>query len=128
MSGEAFDLPACILRVVWETESKKREAWRMSAVIKEEMLDRICALAKLELEEGEGQRAGEELDRIIEYVNKIRELDTEGTSPLYQVTLEEAGEGNVLREDEVQGSLALEEALQNAPKREGDFFVVPKTF
>ena len=100
----------------------------MSAVIKEGLLDRICALAKLELEEGERQRAGEELERIIAYVNQIGELDTEGTEPLYQVTLEEDLEGNVLREDEVRGGLILEEALQNAPKREGDFFVVPKTF
>ena len=100
----------------------------MSAVIKEGLLDRICTLAKLELEEGERQRAGEELERIIAYVNQIGELDTEGTEPLYQVTLEEDLEGNVLREDEVREGLTLEEALQNAPKREGDFFVVPKTF
>ena len=59
---------------------------------------------------------------MIGFVEKLNELDLDGISP----QLFMSSEINVLREDEVKGSITREEALQNAPLHDGQFFKVPK--
>ena len=56
------------------------------------------------------------------YHDKLNELNTEGVEPLLHMT----DAINVLREDEVKGSISREEALKNAPDTDGTFFRVPK--
>jgi aspartyl-tRNA(Asn)/glutamyl-tRNA(Gln) amidotransferase subunit C len=59
---------------------------------------------------------------MIAFVEKLNELDTTGVEPLLHMT----DEINVLREDQVNGSITREEALKNAPEHDGQFFKVPK--
>jgi len=59
---------------------------------------------------------------MISFVEKLDELDLEGTEPLLHMS----ENVNVLREDEVKGSITREEALKNAPAHDDKFFKVPK--
>jgi len=59
---------------------------------------------------------------MISFVEKLNELDLEGTEPLLHMS----ENVNVLREDEVKGSITREEALKNAPAHDDKFFKVPK--
>ena len=70
-------------------------------------------MARLRLTEEEKEKFGKQLNRILEYVEKLNELDTEtveSTSPVVSLK-------NVLRKDEVKPSLPVEEVLSNAPDR-----------
>lgn len=85
-------------------------------------VDRIAALAKLEFEGSAKDEMINDLNRIISFVEKLNELDTEGVEPLVYMT----DEFNVLREDDVKIEITHKEALLNAPKHDSDFFRVPK--
>ena len=63
-----------------------------------------------------------DLQRMISFVEKLDELDLEGTEPLLHMS----DNVNVLRDDEVKGSITREEALKNAPQHDEVFFKVPK--
>ena len=82
----------------------------------------VANLARLELTDEELGNLTKQLDGILTYMNKLNELDTEGIEPLSHVLPLK----NVYREDKVTSSLPVEEALKNAPCREGGFFKVPK--
>lgn len=82
----------------------------------------IADLAHLHLSEEETERFTHELTAILEYVEKLNELDTTDVEPLRH-TIELS---NVFREDRVTPSLPVEEALRNAPSRSGNYFKVPK--
>lgn len=79
-------------------------------------------LARLQLDEAEREKLTADLQRILDMVDKLRELDTTGVEPL--VYLNE--EPNALRADEVANQLNRDEALKNAPRHDGQFFRVPK--
>lgn len=83
----------------------------------------IARLARIELTTSEKERYNRELSAILEYIDKLDEVDSARTPPTSH-PLE--GLKNVFRKDHVRQSLTTEEALQNAPKRHGDFFSVPK--
>jgi len=85
-------------------------------------VDHVAMLARLEFREDEKAEMARQLSRIVEYVEKLNELDTEDVSPTaHAVPLR-----NVLREDGARPSLDPEDALRNAPDREGAFFKVPR--
>jgi aspartyl-tRNA(Asn)/glutamyl-tRNA(Gln) amidotransferase subunit C len=90
--------------------------------ITNELIDELAQLARLEFapEEKEGLKA--DLERMINFVEKLNEVNTDGVAPLLHMS----PRMNVLREDEVQGSISREEALQNAPAKNEAFFLVPK--
>jgi len=90
------------------------------AITREEVLH-VAQLARLELSEGEVDRFVEQLSAILEAVGKVSELDLSDVEP----TAHPLELVNVWAEDEPRPSLSPEEALANAPEREGDFFVVP---
>lgn len=90
-------------------------------ISKEDVL-KVAELARLEFGEAELEKFMEQLGDILTYIEKLNELDTDGVEPTSHV-LDIA---TPLREDEVQDWLTPEEALQNAPEREEDFFVVPQ--
>lgn len=91
------------------------------AVSKKEV-EHIAELARLELSEQEIESYTTQLNKILEYMDKLRELDTENVIPLSHPI-----EGtNVFREDEVKPSIDREEALKNAPSKDEEFFKVPK--
>ena len=92
----------------------------------ERIISRVSQLAELSLDEKEKMTFAHDVERMLSYVDRLKELNTDGVEPLCQVTLEEGQ--NVLREDEVTGVDAREAFLLGAPERRGDFFAVPKSF
>ncbi len=90
------------------------------AITREEVLH-VAQLARLELSDAEVDRFVEQLSAILEAVGKVSELDLGDVEP----TAHPLELVNVWAEDEPRPSLSPEEALANAPEREGDFFVVP---
>ena len=82
----------------------------------------VARLARLELNPGEKELFAGQMGAIFGYVEKLKELDTEGVVPTsHAVPME-----NAFRGDVVQPSIGLEKALTNAPKSSGTFFAVPK--
>ena len=92
------------------------------ARITREDVERVAALARLSLSEEEAVRAAAELDTILEYVEELAKVDTEGVEPTYHVL----PLATPFREDRAEAPLDPELALANAPEREGSAFVVPK--
>lgn len=86
------------------------------------MIDKLAHLARLKFNESEKQEIKNDLQRMIVFVEKLNELDLENVEPLLHMS----GEINVLREDEIEGSVSRSEALKNAPSHNDQFFKVPK--
>ena len=82
----------------------------------------VANLARIALSEEEKAVFTEQLGKIIEYVEKLNELDTSNVEPMAHAT----GVKNVFRDDTPGKSLEPEKALENAPDREDHFFRVPK--
>ena len=81
----------------------------------------VARLARLELREDEVERLEAQLNDILEAVSKVSELDLSDVPP----TSHPLDVVNVWDEDEPRPCLTVEEALANAPEREGNFFKVP---
>ena len=82
----------------------------------------VAHLARLALSSAEEQRLGEQLNHILGYIAKLRELDVSQVEP----TAHAVPLVNVTRLDEIQPSLSNEEALRNAPAKANGLFMVPK--
>ena len=89
--------------------------------ITNKLIQDIAALAKLEFDEQSAKQMKADLEKIIGFVDKLNEIDTEGIAPLIYLS----GEVNVLREDEVKAVISQVEALKNAPEKDSDYFKVP---
>jgi len=85
-------------------------------------VEKVAKLARLQLTAEELVRYGGQLGAILDYIAKLEKLDVAGLEPLAQAV----DMHNVFRADEPRPSLSREAALQNAPERTGDFFIVPK--
>ena len=85
-------------------------------------LSRAVKLARIELTPEEEQRLAPQLGEVLQYVEKLNELDVSDVEPTAHAT----PLSNVMREDEPRKSLSQEEALRNAPKTANGLFVVPK--
>ena len=83
---------------------------------------KLAHLARLEFSEDKEQERLGDLNKILNWVDKLRELDTENIEPLTHMT----AEVNVMREDVAKNTVTHEEALLNAPKKDSDYFRVPK--
>jgi aspartyl-tRNA(Asn)/glutamyl-tRNA(Gln) amidotransferase subunit C len=90
------------------------------AITREDVLH-VAELARLELTEDEIERLGRQLNAILEAVGKVSEIDLADVPP----TSHPLDLVNVWAEDDPRPSLPREEALANAPEREGGFFRVP---
>lgn len=90
--------------------------------VNDAMVDKLAHLARLKFNQTEKQEIKTDLQRMIVFVEKLNELDLENVEPLLHMS----GEVNVLREDEVKGSVSRSEALKNAPLHDEHFFKVPK--
>ncbi|MFW6071835.1 MAG: Asp-tRNA(Asn)/Glu-tRNA(Gln) amidotransferase subunit GatC [Candidatus Bipolaricaulota bacterium] len=90
-------------------------------MIDEESVKHVEDLAELSLTESEREELTEDLARILDYVDKLGELDTEGVEPLRHILEVQ----NVMRDDEKRETLDSEDVFRNAPARDGDFFRVP---
>ncbi len=90
--------------------------------ITEDVVNHIAHLSKLQFE-GESKKAiQQDLENIVSFMEVLGEVDTEHVEPLIFMN----DEINVLREDVPAQTIQKEEALSNAPKRDSDYFRIPK--
>jgi aspartyl-tRNA(Asn)/glutamyl-tRNA(Gln) amidotransferase subunit C len=90
--------------------------------VNDELINKIANLARLEFNSEEKEDIKNDLQQMIGFINKLDELDTTGVEPLLHMS----ENINVLREDEVSGTISREEAFRNAPLHDEQFFKVPK--
>ena len=96
----------------------------MSNKIYDETLEYVGILAKLNIEGEENEKARAALEKQLDYVDKLAELDTSEAEPLVQaIDLE-----NVFREDEVTNGDDRDNMLENAPTKKDGHYFVPRTF
>jgi aspartyl-tRNA(Asn)/glutamyl-tRNA(Gln) amidotransferase subunit C len=90
--------------------------------IDEKTVDAIAHLARLEFEKEEKAEIIDKMNKILTFVDKLNEVDTDNIEPL--IYMNETT--NVLREDEVKQDITQVQALENAPDKDSDYFKVPK--
>jgi aspartyl-tRNA(Asn)/glutamyl-tRNA(Gln) amidotransferase subunit C len=90
--------------------------------VNDALIENLAMLARLHFNEEEKKEIKADLQRMIEFIDKLNEVDTQGVEPLLHMS----DEANIFREDEVHGSITREEGLKNAPSTDGVFFKVPK--
>jgi aspartyl-tRNA(Asn)/glutamyl-tRNA(Gln) amidotransferase subunit C len=91
------------------------------AVTKEDV-EYIAKLARLELKDTEIDNYTNQLNQILEYMDKLNEVDTSNVEPL----LHPVENQNVFREDKIKNTSSKEDTMKNAPQSDGNFFKVPK--
>jgi len=90
--------------------------------VNNELVEKLANLSRLKFDEVQKESIKADLQSMIQFVEKLNELDTSGVEPLLHMS----DNINVLREDEVKGSIERSEGLKNAPVQDGVFFKVPK--
>jgi aspartyl-tRNA(Asn)/glutamyl-tRNA(Gln) amidotransferase subunit C len=90
--------------------------------ITKEIVQKTAHLARLHFEDDEATSMINDLQKVVDWIEKLSEVDTEGVAPLTGMSFET----NVFREDEVGEHLPRESALKNAPLHDDTFFQVPK--
>jgi aspartyl-tRNA(Asn)/glutamyl-tRNA(Gln) amidotransferase subunit C len=90
--------------------------------IDKDLVEKIAHLARLQFNETEKVKIEADLNRILDFMETLNELDTSMVAPLIYMN----DEVNVLRKDEVIQTITHEEGLANAPKKDTDYFRVPK--
>ena len=90
--------------------------------VNDALVDKLAHLARLKFDASEKEEIKKDLQKMIAFVEKLNELDTTGVEPLLHMS----DEINVLRQDEIKGSISREDALKNAPLHDEQFFKVPK--
>lgn len=90
--------------------------------ISDENIDHLAHLARLEFEGGEKEEIKNDLNRIISFMEKLSEINTDAAEPLIFMT----DEVNRLREDIPAQHISKDEALMNAAKKDSDYFRIPK--
>ena len=86
------------------------------------MIDELAHLARLRLAENEKEGIRNDLEKMVAFVEKLQSVDTKDVKPLLFINKET----NVLREDNIQGSVSSKQALLNSPIQDARFFKVPK--
>ena len=93
-------------------------------VITDELVTYLEALGRIKLPEESRAKAQSDLQEILQYIDTLSELDTEGIEPMsHALPLT-----NVMREDVVTPSAPAEEVLANAPAQKDSYFLVPRSF
>lgn len=90
--------------------------------VTQEDVRHVAELARLSFSDAEERQMAEELSQIVDYVDKLNELDTSGVSPMSHVL----DITNVFRPDEVAARINREQALAPAPEQDGEYFQVPQ--
>ena len=96
----------------------------MAEKITDETIEYVSILAKLELSDEEREQAKTDMSRMLEYIDKLGELNTDNVEPMSHVFPVQ----NVFREDVITNSDTREQLLSNAPEQKDGMFMVPKTF
>lgn len=90
--------------------------------IKDELIDHIAHLARLSFKGEEKAAIKDDMNNIVDFMDKLNAIDTEKVEPLIFMS----DRVNVLREDVPKQTITHEEALKNAPKKDSDYFRIPK--
>lgn len=90
--------------------------------IKKDIVRHIANLCRIKLTPKEERKLSKQLEEIIRFIDKLKEVDISSVSPTSHIL----SLSNVWREDKLSESLSIEEVLKNAPQSEENFFVVPK--
>jgi aspartyl-tRNA(Asn)/glutamyl-tRNA(Gln) amidotransferase subunit C len=90
--------------------------------IDRETVEKVAHLARLELAEDEKEKMIDDMSKILGFMAKLNEIDTSGIEPLVYMT----SETNVFRQDVIRQEITHQEALQNAPKHDENYFLVAK--
>lgn len=90
--------------------------------INDKIVDKIAHLSKLSFSGEEKEAIKSDMNKMLDFVGKLEEVDTTGVEPLIHMS----DEINVLRPDENVFSVTQEEALKNAPKKDSTYFKMPK--
>lgn len=95
----------------------------MANIISDETMEYVGILAKLELSPKEREAARKDMEKMLDYIDKLNELDTDGVEPMTHVFPFH----NVFREDIVTNGDDRDHILKNAPEQKDGAFKVPKT-
>ncbi len=90
--------------------------------VNDAMINKLAQLSRLDFSDQEKAAIKTDLQRMIAFVQKMEEVDTENVEPLLHIS----GVKNVLRKDEAGGTVTVTDALKNAVVNDGIFFKVPK--
>ncbi len=90
--------------------------------VSNEQIKHLGDLAKLQFTESETENLKKDLEKMLDFVEELNEVNTDNVEPLIHM----GTEVNRLRPDEAQKSISQKEALKNAPLKDSDFFKVPK--
>ena len=95
----------------------------MANIISDETIEYVGILSKLELSEEEKEQAKKDMGSMLDYIDKLNELDTTGIEPMSHVFPVQ----NVFREDVVTNGDESEKTLKNAPGEKDNMFMVPRS-
>ena len=95
----------------------------MANVISDETMEYVGILAKLSLSPQEKEEAKKDMSRMLDYIDRLNELDTSGVEPMSHIF----PVNNVFREDVVENGDDRENMLANAPQKKDGAYMVPKT-
>jgi aspartyl-tRNA(Asn)/glutamyl-tRNA(Gln) amidotransferase subunit C len=90
--------------------------------VNEQLIGHLSHLARLQFDSQAEQEMIHDLNRILGFVEKLEEVNTDGVEPLIYMT----EDTNILRNDDVVQTITQDEALKNAPKKDSDYFRVPR--
>ena len=90
--------------------------------VDKKLVDKVAELAKLEFNELAKEKMASDMHKMLAFVDKLEELNTDSIEPLVYMS----DEINILRTDEVHPHQEKSEALKNAPQKDSDYFKVPK--
>ena len=96
----------------------------MANVISDETIEYVGILAKLALSDEEKEQAKKDMADMLDYIDQLGELDTEGVGPMSHIF----DTCNVFREDVVTNGDDSENRLKNAPQEKDGMYLVPRTF
>lgn len=90
--------------------------------ITQDTVDKLATLSRLEFDGKEKEEVISDLNKMLDFVSKLNELDTTNVEPLIYMN----DEKNILRKDEVKQEISQKESLRQAPQKDSDYFKVPK--
>lgn len=89
--------------------------------VNNKLIQEIAKLSKLKFDSSSEEKMIEDMGKILSFIDKLNEIDTEGVEPLIYMS----EEVNVLRKDETNSEVSQKDALRNAPQKDSDYFKVP---
>ena len=89
--------------------------------VNNKLIQDIAKLSKLKFDSSAEEKMIEDMGKILSFIEKLNEIDTEGVEPLIYMS----EEVNVLRKDETNSEVSQKDALRNAPQKDSDYFKVP---